>query len=70
MATVGHNPDMRTMMPNAMNHVVLSKAEHERRKEELNRLLDEGLADKAAGNYRPAADVFRDIEEKYGFREV
>ena len=70
MATVGHNPDIRNIMPNAMNHVVLSKAEYERRKEELNHLLDEGLADKAAGNYRPAADVFRDIEEKYGLSEV
>jgi len=70
MAAVGHNPDVRNIMPNAMNHVVLSRTEYERRRDELDCLLDEGLADKEAGRHRPAADVFRDIEEKYGFGKV
>ena len=52
--------------------VVLSNAEYERLngKQELYRLLDEGLADMKAGRHRPAEDVFRDIERKFGFGEV
>ena len=52
--------------------VVLSNAEYERicGREELHRLLDEGLADKANSRHRPVADVLRDIERKFGFGEV
>ena len=52
--------------------VVLSNAEYERLcgRDELHRLLDEGIADKKAGRYRPASDVFRDIEEEFGFGDV
>ena len=52
--------------------VVLSNAEYERLccRDDLHRLLEEGLTDKASGRYRPATEVFRDIERKYGFGEV
>ena len=52
--------------------VVLSNSEYERLcgRDELHRLLDVGLADKKAGRYRPAPDVFRDIEKEFGFGEV
>ena len=52
--------------------VVLSHAEYERLcgREELHRLLDEGIADKEAGRYRPAIGVFSDIEKEYGFGKV
>lgn len=48
--------------------VVLSNAEYERLcgKAELHRLLDEGLFAVKKGNSRPAADVFSDIERKFG----
>jgi len=35
-------------------------------KEELSAKLMEGLADIEAGRTRPAADVFQDLEKKYG----
>jgi prevent-host-death family protein len=49
--------------------VVLSNAEYERLwgKQELYRLLNEGLEDVKAGRSRPAEDVFADIERKLGF---
>ena len=52
--------------------VVMSNAEYERlcARDELHRLLDEGIADKMAGRYRPASDVFRDIEKEFNFEGV
>ena len=52
--------------------VVLSNAAYERlcARDELHRLIDEGLADKQAGRYRPISDVFHDIEKEFGFGEV
>ncbi len=52
--------------------VVLSNSEYERLcgKAELHRLLDEGLFAVKNGNNRPAADVFSDIERKFGFDGV
>lgn len=52
--------------------VVLSNTEYERLcgKAELHRLLDEGLFAVSSGNSRPAADVFNDIERKFGFDGV
>jgi prevent-host-death family protein len=49
--------------------VVLSNAEYERLvgREELHKLLSEGLADMKAGKSRPAGDVFADAERLYGF---
>ena len=46
--------------------VVLSNAEYERicARDEMHRLLDEGITDKRAGRYRPASDVFRSIEKE------
>jgi len=35
-------------------------------REELHAKIDEGLADIKAGRVRPAEEVFRDLEEKYG----
>jgi len=35
-------------------------------REELRAKIDEGLADIEAGRVRPAEEVFRDLEEKYG----
>lgn len=48
--------------------VVLSNAEYERltAREKLHRSLNEGIADAQAGRERSAADVFFDIEKKYG----
>ncbi len=52
--------------------VILSNSEYERLcgKSELHRLLDEGLSDIQAGKGRKAADVFADVEEKFGFDEI
>lgn len=49
--------------------VVLSNTEYERLsgKQELHRLLDQGLYDMKEGKSRPAQDVFADLERKYGF---
>ncbi len=52
--------------------VVMSNAEYERLsgKHELYRLLNEGLADAAAGRERPADEVFADIAKEFGFEDV
>jgi PHD/YefM family antitoxin component YafN of YafNO toxin-antitoxin module len=52
--------------------VVLSNAEYERLsgKQELYRLLDEGLAAKAGGKFRAAGDVFADLESEFNLGEV
>lgn len=52
--------------------VVISNAEYERLcgKYELHRLLDEGIAAMKAGKSRPAADVFAELEEKFGIEGV
>ena len=52
--------------------VVLSNNEYERLcgKSELHRLLDESLSDIKTGKGRKAADVFTDIEGKFGFDKV
>lgn len=52
--------------------VVLSNAEYERLcgKQELHRLLDEGLSDMKAGRMRPVKAVLTDIERKFGFDGV
>lgn len=49
--------------------VVMSNAEYERLsgKQELYRLLEEGLADVKAGKTRPASEVFADLERKFDF---
>ena len=49
--------------------VVLSNTEYEKLcgKQELHRLLDQGLADVKEGKIRPAQDVFSDLGRKYGF---
>ncbi len=49
--------------------VVLSNAEYERLcgKQELHKLLDEGLASAKEGKGRPAEKVFADLERKFGF---
>lgn len=51
--------------------VVLSNAEYERLcgKQELHRLLDEGLAAMQAGKARPAAEVFADLDSQVGTEE-
>ncbi|WP_455759550.1 type II toxin-antitoxin system prevent-host-death family antitoxin [Cloacibacillus evryensis] len=51
--------------------VVLSNSEYERLcgKQELYRLLDEGIAAKNMGNSRPAGKVFADLEKKLGIAE-
>lgn len=48
--------------------VVLSNAEYERLcgKYELHRLLDEGLAAMKAGQSKPAAEVFAELEKRLG----
>ena len=52
--------------------VVLSNAEYERLsgKYELHRLLDEGLAAIKAGQSKPAADVFVELEKRLGIEGV
>ena len=52
--------------------VVLSNADYERLcgQHELHRLLDEGLADQKAGAFRPADDVFTEIERRFGFENI
>ncbi|NLO46037.1 MAG: type II toxin-antitoxin system prevent-host-death family antitoxin [Clostridiales bacterium] len=52
--------------------VVLSNAEYERLcgKQELYRLLDEGIADIKNGKCRTAEDTFADIEKRFGFGNV
>ena len=52
--------------------VLLSNAEYERLsgRNELHRLLDEGLTAAKAGEGRPAKDVLNDIERKFGFGKV
>ena len=47
--------------------VVLSNAEYERinGRNELHRLLDEGLAAMRAGGGRPADDVFAELEQEF-----
>ncbi len=49
--------------------VVLSNAEYERLcgKQELHKLLDEGLVSAKEGKGRPAEEVFADLERKFGF---
>ncbi len=49
--------------------VILSNAEYERLsgKQELHRLLDQGLSDIKDGKSRSAQDVFADLERKYSF---
>ena len=51
--------------------VVLSNSEYERLsgKHELHRLLDEGLAAMKAGQTKPAANVFAELEKKLGIEE-
>ncbi len=48
--------------------VVLSNAEYERLcgRQELYRLLDEGLAAGQAGRTRPADEVFAELERRFG----
>ena len=48
--------------------VVLSNAEYERicGRQELYRLLEEGLASMKEGRGRPAAEVFGEIEKEFG----
>ena len=52
--------------------VVLSNTEYERLcgKQELSRLLDEGLSAMKAGTGRPAKDVFADLEKEFGLYDV
>jgi len=52
--------------------VVLSNAQYEKLcgKHELHRLLDEGLTAMREGKSRSAADVFADLENKFGFEGV
>lgn len=52
--------------------VILTNAEYERLsgKQELHRLLYEGISDMKAGKSHPAGDVFADIERKFGFDGV
>ncbi|MBQ3076874.1 MAG: type II toxin-antitoxin system prevent-host-death family antitoxin [Clostridia bacterium] len=52
--------------------VVMSHAEYERLcgRQELHRLLDEGLAAAQSGQVREAADVFADLEQRFGLDEV
>ena len=52
--------------------VVLSNAEYEKLcgKHELHRLLDEGLTVMREGKSRSAADVFAELENKFGFEGV
>lgn len=49
--------------------VVLSNAEYERLcgKQELHRLLDEGLASAKEGKGRPVKEVFADLQREFGF---
>jgi len=55
------------MMPNAMNHVVLSVNEYEHQKNELLRLLEEGFASMRAGEGRPADEVFAELDKEFGY---
>ena len=52
--------------------VVLSNAQYEKLcgKHELHRLLDEGLTAMREGKSRSAADVFAELENKFGFEGV
>ena len=52
--------------------VLLSNAEYERLigKYELSRLLNEGIDDMNNGRYRPASEVFADIERLLGIENV
>lgn len=52
--------------------VLLSNAEYERLcgKNELHRLLDEGLSDMKNNSGRPAKEVFDEIERDFKFDEV
>ena len=52
--------------------VVMSHAEYERLcgRQELHRLLDEGLAAAQSGQVREAEDVFADLEQRFGLDEV
>ena len=49
--------------------VVLSNAEYERLcgKQELYRMIEEGLAAMKEGRGRPAREVFEEIEKEFGF---
>ena len=51
--------------------VVLSHGEYERLcgQRELHRMLDEGLAAMERGESRPAAEVFADLEARFGISE-
>jgi len=50
--------------------VVLSNEAYEAlcAKEELHRMLDEALADRAAGRVYPAEEVFADLENRFGWK--
>ena len=52
--------------------VVMSNAEYDRLcgKQDLHRLLDEGLEAKAQGRVTPAEDVFRAMEAQLGIEET
>lgn len=52
--------------------VILSNAEYERLsgKNELRRLLDEGLASMKKGTGRSAEEVFVELEREFGFDKV
>jgi len=52
--------------------VVLSNEEYERLcgKYELHRMLDEGLAALKTGQTKPAADVFAELEKRFGIEGV
>ena len=52
--------------------VVMSHAEYERLsgRQELRRMLDEGLAAVKAGRIRPAEDVFAELERRFQLGEV
>ncbi len=52
--------------------VVLSNAEYERLcgKQELHRLLDEGIAAMNAGKARPAEDVFAELDARFAVEDA
>lgn len=52
--------------------VVLSNAEYERLcgRNELHRLLDEGLASMRKGGGRPVEEVFAELRRKYNFGDL
>lgn len=52
--------------------VVMSHAEYERLsgRQELRRMLDEGLAAVKAGQLRPSEDVFAELERRFQLGEV